>query len=178
MISIDVTVLCFSFARKKKAMSDVLQPGENLNEREVFVPFLYEDLYNIMNENISASNMMTTTPQPLGRGYYFTSDVTKSLQWCLDNLGDTRSKINLLVCQVLLGESTKGNRYLREFPRREDGRFFDSLVDNKENPSLFVISNIEQCYPVYVIDFTFPQSSSAHLGKIKIIFTNVNQKLA
>ncbi|XP_046845517.1 uncharacterized protein LOC124439336 [Xenia sp. Carnegie-2017] len=163
-MKVEDEVISNNESRKKKAMSDVLQPGENLNEREVFVPFLYEDVDNIMNENISASRMMTTTPQPLGRGYYFTSDVTKSLQWCFDNLGDTRSKINLLVCQVLLGESTKGHRYLTEFPRREDGRFFDSLVDNKENPSLFVISNIEQCYPLYVIDFTFPQSSSAHLG--------------
>ena len=87
--------------------------------------------------------------------YYFTSDAFFCIQKCRENNIDPRY---LIVCQVLLGTYTQG---LDQFPRRDDGRFYDSLVDKIDNPCVFVIKDVDQCYPAYVIDFSYETSNVA-----------------
>ena len=132
-------------------MTDDLRPGEKLNEKSVFIPCLHEDLQRIMKGNVGDSRIIL--PEPLGHGYYFTSDASFCVESCREHLNLTHSQFYLIVCQVLLGTCTQGARGLFEFPRRADGRFYDSLVDNKDDPTVFVIKNIEQCYPAFVIGF-------------------------
>ncbi|XP_028410999.1 uncharacterized protein LOC114533627 [Dendronephthya gigantea] len=141
------------YKSKKKSMTDELKPGENLNYRnDLFVPCRNEDLERIMKGNIRKSRISLPN-QPLDR-YYFTSDALFCIQKCRENNIDPRY---LIVCQVLLGAYTEGQG-LDQFPRRPDGRFYDSLVDRIDNPRVFVIKDVDQCYPAYIIDFSYVTS--------------------
>lgn len=59
-------------------------------------------------------------------------------------------------CKVLTGEYTIGKAGLREPPIKdtENQVWFDSVVDNAESPSMFVIFSDTQAYPEYLITFT------------------------
>jgi hypothetical protein len=134
-------------------MTDELRIGENLNDRRLFIPCLSEDIERIMRGNIHDSSISRILPKPFGPGYYFTSNASLCIQWCREHLAG--SQVSLIVCQVLLGTSTQRSRGLKELPRRHDGKFYDSLVDNKDDPSVFVIENVDQCYPAFVLDILY-----------------------
>ncbi len=137
-------------------MTDELSIGEPLNDRELFIPCLHDDIEKIMKGNVSDSRMVLPD-QPFGPGYYFTSNASSCIQWCRKYY--PRCQISLIVCQVLLGTYTQGSRGLKEFPRRPDGRLYDSLVDNKDDPAVFVIENVDQCYPTFIIDLSYTSSA-------------------
>ncbi len=129
-----------------------LPVGDVLNDLKLFIPCLHDDIERIMKGNVSESRIILHD-QPFGPGYYFTSNVSSCIQWCKEHY--PRSQISLIVCQVMLGTYTQGSRGLKEFPRRPDGRFYDSLVDNKDDPAVFVIENVDQCYPAFIIDLSY-----------------------
>jgi hypothetical protein len=133
-------------------MTDELSPGEALKDGKLFIPCLHDDVERIMKGNVSESRIILPD-QPFGPGYYFASNASSCVQWCREHY--PRSQISLIVCQVLLGTYTHGSRGLKEFPRRPDGRFYDSLVDDKDEPSVFVVENVDQCYPAFVINFSY-----------------------
>jgi hypothetical protein len=132
-------------------MTDKLTAGESLKDGKLFIPCLRDDVERIVKENISASRIILDD-HPFGPGHYFTSNASSCIQWCREHY--PHSRLSLIVCQVLLGTYTQGSAGLKEFPLRSNGRFYDSLVDNKDDPSVFVIENVEQCYPAFVIDFS------------------------
>lgn len=134
-------------------MTDALQPGENLNIRYLLQPCRYEDIERIMRGNVADSRMIL--PDPWGTGFYFTSDPTLCAESFRQGVGC------LLVCQVLLGTYTLGARD-QIFPRRYDGRLYDSLVDDKDKPCAFMIKDIEQCYPAFVVKFSCTSTSNNH----------------
>jgi hypothetical protein len=134
-------------------MTDELRIGGNLNDRSLFIPCLSEDIERIMRGNIHDSSISRILHKPFGPGYYFTSNASLCIQWCREHLAE--SPVSLIVCQVLLGISTQGTRGSKEFPRRHDGKFYESLVDNKDDPSVFVIENVHQCYPAFVLDILY-----------------------
>ena len=151
-------------------MTDELRPGEHLNEADLFIPCLHEDLDRIMKGNVEDSRIVLHD-KPLGRGYYFTSKASLCMQWCKEHL--ETSQVYLIMCQVLLGTSTQGSSDLAEFPRRPDGRPYDSLVDKKSDPSVFVIKNIDQCYPAFVINFSYKTTETPSQGLFIVIYFHV-----
>ena len=65
---------------------------------------------------------------------------------------------NMYVAKVLVGKSTKGYKNMRVLPKRNDPSnpelWYDSAVDNIENPLIFVTFDDHQCYPEYLVTFT------------------------
>lgn len=57
--------------------------------------------------------------------------------------------IVMLVARVLAGNSIEGNMRYSSAPA-----LYDSCVDSRLNPSVFVIFQKEQIYPAYVIEYT------------------------
>ena len=57
--------------------------------------------------------------------------------------------------QVLTGDFTTGQAGLRfpPFKNRETNDVYDSVCDNLENPSMFVIFSDIQAYPEYLVIF-------------------------
>ncbi|XP_041110316.1 protein mono-ADP-ribosyltransferase PARP12-like [Polyodon spathula] len=87
-----------------------------------------------------------------GKGSYFARDASYSHSYTVSTSGHRI----MFVARVLVGEATAGkNGYLR--PPSKDGKnttFYDSCVDNKYNPSIFIIFEKHQIYPEYVIEYS------------------------
>ncbi|MGH0125208.1 UNVERIFIED_CONTAM: hypothetical protein FKN15_048893 [Acipenser sinensis] len=86
-----------------------------------------------------------------GKGSYFARDASYS-----HNYSKTRTGTQILfVARVLVGEFTRGkSNYVRPPPK--DGSntsFYNSCVDSKSNPSIFVIFEKHQIYPEYLIEY-------------------------
>lgn len=59
------------------------------------------------------------------------------------------------VARVLTGRYTVGNSSMQAAPPRgsDPADCFDSVVDNQQQPSMFVIFHDDQAYPEYLITF-------------------------
>ncbi|XP_043319771.1 zinc finger CCCH-type antiviral protein 1 [Cervus canadensis] len=80
-----------------------------------------------------------------GKGIYFTKDAISSHKNCLFD----SKNIVMFVARVLVGNFIEGHMSYQRPPPR-----YDSLVDTRLNPSVFVIFQKDQIYPEYVIEYT------------------------
>ena len=90
-----------------------------------------------------------------GKGVYFARDAAYSVDYCKSDGGHGDCK--MYVAKVLAGKYTQGKQEMKVPPSRNDpnnpGLQFDSLVDDVQNPSIFVICQDNQHYPEYLISF-------------------------
>eukprot|EP01084_Bolivina_argentea_P276600 471986_1 len=84
-----------------------------------------------------------------GEGTYFAIDASysASARYSPDK--------KMLQCNVLCGESTKGNSSisLKTWPKKKNGHLYDSLVDSISNPTMHVIHEDARALPMFVIHF-------------------------
>ncbi|KAL1778265.1 zinc finger protein CCCH-type antiviral protein 1 isoform X1 [Sigmodon hispidus] len=80
-----------------------------------------------------------------GKGNYFTKEAICSHKNCPYEARN----IVMFVARVLVGDFIEGNITYSSPPA-----LYDSCVDNRLNPSVFVIFQKEQIYPEYVIEYT------------------------
>lgn len=96
----------------------------------------------------------SVTAAMYGKGVYFAvkADYSASRYSPADAAGLKR----LYVARVLTGRYTVGNSSMRAPPSRasDPTDCFDSLVDNQQQPSMFVIFHDDQAYPEYLITFS------------------------
>ncbi|XP_073536217.1 protein mono-ADP-ribosyltransferase PARP10 [Phyllobates terribilis] len=90
-----------------------------------------------------------------GHGVYFAVEATISARERYSPPSGSGNKY-ILVAQVLTGEFTVGKEDMKTPPIKPDTagdvpRRYDSLVDNLQNPTIFVIFNDTQAYPKYLI---------------------------
>ena len=87
-----------------------------------------------------------------GDGVYFAVDASTSAKYCKPHDG----KRYMYYCKVLTGEYTIGKAGLKESPMKDvdTHEWFDSVVDNAESPTMFIIFNDTQAYPEYLVTFT------------------------
>ena len=58
------------------------------------------------------------------------------------------------MASVITGEFDVGNSGLIDAPTKADGTKYDSVVDNVQNPQVFVVFQDAVVYPAYLIIFT------------------------
>ncbi|XP_059789234.1 zinc finger CCCH-type antiviral protein 1 [Balaenoptera ricei] len=80
-----------------------------------------------------------------GKGNYFTKDAINSHKNCLCD----PKNIVMFVARVLVGDFIEGHMAYVSPPLQ-----YDSCVDTRLNPSVFVIFQKDQIYPEYVIEYT------------------------
>ena len=89
-----------------------------------------------------------------GNGSYFAKDASYSN--CFSTNGPSRRKF-MFLSLVLLGASTTGERNLMRPPpldrSKPNGNFYNSCVNNVENPTIFVVFHDDQSYPEYLIEY-------------------------
>uniref|UniRef100_A0A3P9KXB9 Poly [ADP-ribose] polymerase n=1 Tax=Oryzias latipes TaxID=8090 RepID=A0A3P9KXB9_ORYLA len=89
-----------------------------------------------------------------GKGSYFAVNPAYSAQGYAkpDNQGHKR----MYQARVLVGDFTQGNSGLIVPPSKsgQSADLYDSVTDNKNPPSMFVVFNDIQAYPEYLITFT------------------------
>ena len=86
-----------------------------------------------------------------GRGIYFSRDVSYSLTYALAGVGGRRY---VYLARVLVGQYCVGNTSMKVPPPKNPSRLgilYESVVDNRGNPSIFVVFYDNQCYPEYLI---------------------------
>jgi poly [ADP-ribose] polymerase 7/11/12/13 len=62
----------------------------------------------------------------------------------------------MFVVKVMTGEYTPGKPEYSRPPNKDNGRLYDSCVDIVSNPSIFVIFDLHQVYPEYLIKYDKP----------------------
>ncbi|VDI82835.1 poly [ADP-ribose] polymerase 10/14/15 [Mytilus galloprovincialis] len=91
-----------------------------------------------------------------GNGVYFAVNPTYSAQTQYAR-PDPNGNKRMYMCKVLVGEFTKGQGGMKVPPPKPGAAgghiFYDSVVDNPECPSIFVIFHDTQAYPEYLIVF-------------------------
>ncbi|XP_072552006.1 protein mono-ADP-ribosyltransferase PARP12-like [Salminus brasiliensis] len=86
-----------------------------------------------------------------GKGSYFARDASYSDGYAQ---AGSDSKKTMFVARVLVGQYTYGNSDVVRPPAKESGKgSYDSCVDNKSNPSIFVIFEKYQIYPEFIIEY-------------------------
>ncbi len=89
-----------------------------------------------------------------GRGTYFARDAQYSLDTRYSP-PDEHGVKTLLLCRVLAGDFTKGNGAMDRPPTKPNSsRLYESLVNNTDEPSIFVLSSGSdtQCYPEFLLE--------------------------
>lgn len=60
----------------------------------------------------------------------------------------------MFLAHVLVGDFTEGNPALLCPPQKYgSSQRYDSCVDNKNNPSVFVVFEKDQVYPTYILEY-------------------------
>eukprot|EP01083_Nonionella_stella_P051617 137053_1 len=87
-----------------------------------------------------------------GKGTYFAKNASYSVSYAARSGSGV---YKLFLCTVICGESHQGHMSyeLTAWPKKANGLIFDSLVDKKHDPSIFVIHDDVKAYPLFVIHF-------------------------
>ena len=89
-----------------------------------------------------------------GKGVYFATNSDYSHRYASQN-GTGPAPYRMILSKVLTGEYTYGKPDMIAPPNKQNkAELFDSLVDNTNNPAIFVIFHDTQAYPQYVIEYT------------------------
>ncbi|XP_026075337.1 poly [ADP-ribose] polymerase 14-like isoform X2 [Carassius auratus] len=88
-----------------------------------------------------------------GNGSYFAVDPNYSAQGY--SAPDANGHKHMYLARVLIGDFTQGKKGLLVPPakRSNSADLYNSVTDNKSNPTMFVIFNDVQAYPEYLITF-------------------------
>lgn len=59
----------------------------------------------------------------------------------------------MIIARVLCGTSTIGGPNLTRPPADEDGRLFDTCVDQGPTPFIYTVFDNSQCYPAALVQY-------------------------
>ena len=59
----------------------------------------------------------------------------------------------MMQARVITGDYCGGGRHLREAPFKSCAEQYDSVVDNFNNPTMYVVFDDAAAYPEYIIKF-------------------------
>ncbi|XP_060053091.1 protein mono-ADP-ribosyltransferase PARP14-like [Erinaceus europaeus] len=146
------TILWNSYQTQKKTMD--AKNGQIANEKQLFhgtdadsVPFV-----NTMGFNRSYAGKHAVK---YGKGTYFAVNASYSAN-DLYSRPDINGKKHMYYVRVLTGMYTRGDKSLLVPPPKNSENptdLYDTVTDNVQNPSLFVVFYDYQSYPEYLITF-------------------------
>ncbi|XP_043380894.1 protein mono-ADP-ribosyltransferase PARP14 isoform X6 [Chelonia mydas] len=138
---------------KKQEMDS--KNGNTNNERLLFHGTTNGSLTIINNKGFNRS-YAGMNAACYGNGTYFAVNANYSAQDTYSK-PDANGKKYMYLARVLVGEYCAGQKGIIAPPSKNNTDptdLFDSVTDNKPNPSMFVIFNDIQAYPEYLITFT------------------------
>jgi len=90
-----------------------------------------------------------------GEGSYFALNASYSDAYAKEDMNSCRF---MFVAKVLVGSYTKGHSSYRRPPQKDPSNpasdLYDSCVDDKSNPTIFVVFDTDQFYPEYIIKYS------------------------
>ncbi|KAJ1166178.1 hypothetical protein NDU88_006586 [Pleurodeles waltl] len=125
------------------------------NKKEVLEKQLFHGTKTIYLDGICHNNfdwrVCGLNGTVYGKGSYFARDASYSHNYCNSN---STSRM-MFLARVLVGDFVRGDSsYTRPPPRTgTKNTFYDSCVDNVQDPSIFVIFDKLQIYPEYIMEY-------------------------
>ncbi|XP_035678886.1 protein mono-ADP-ribosyltransferase PARP11-like [Branchiostoma floridae] len=139
---------------RKKAQMKKQSGGTDPEERQLFHGTKPEVVDAICLQNFDWRLSGTSTGALYGQGSYFSTSSEYSNRYAQQTSGRRRT---MFVAQVLVGAYTTGQKTLRRPPPLNPseplGRTFDSCVNSRTDPTIFVVFDSAQCYPEYLIEY-------------------------
>ncbi|XP_018592984.2 protein mono-ADP-ribosyltransferase PARP14-like [Scleropages formosus] len=137
----------------KKRQTDEKNSHSN-NERRLFHGTSVDTIQKINAHGFNRS-FHGKNADVYGNGTYFAVDAKYSAQGTYSSMDDKGQKY-MYLARVIVGNYTRGQKGLREPPPKDPTNptdLYDSVVDKKDNPSMFVVFHDVQAYPEYLITF-------------------------
>ncbi|XP_077423448.1 protein mono-ADP-ribosyltransferase PARP12 isoform X1 [Vanacampus margaritifer] len=132
---------------------------EQMKKRNGGKPVIEQYLFHGTSDNLIAAiceqnfdwRMSGIHGTAYGKGSYFAKQASYSNRYAKAK-GGTKS---MFVALVLVGDYTQGNsQYARPPAKGQSTTLYDSCVDDRKNPNIFVIFESHQIYPEYIIDYS------------------------
>ncbi|XP_030648867.1 protein mono-ADP-ribosyltransferase PARP14-like [Chanos chanos] len=145
------SLLWRSYVLKKKHMDEKNQHSRN--EKQLFHGTSASGIDQINNHGFNRS-YAGTNGAVYGNGSYFAVDPVYSARGYAKP--DTQGHKRMYLARVLVGDYTQGAKDLLVPPAKNSGNaadLYDSVTDDPNNPTMFVIFNDTQAYPEYLITF-------------------------
>ncbi|CAB1346027.1 unnamed protein product, partial [Coregonus sp. 'balchen'] len=123
--------------------------GTSINEKQLFNGTDSKHVDSICRNNFDW-RLCGTNGTSFGKGSYFARDAK-----CSHSYTSQSGVRSMFVCRVLVGDYTVGNSSYVKSPPKETGGsiFYDSCVDNIQDPKVFVVFEKYQVYPEYLIQY-------------------------
>ncbi|KAJ6660025.1 hypothetical protein lerEdw1_018223 [Lerista edwardsae] len=137
------------FAFRQKGQMKKANGGKDVDERSLFHGTSKSHVDAICQQNFDW-RICGVHGTAYGKGSYFARDASYSHNY---TKGDSSNRI-MFLARVLVGEFTHGlSTYARPPTKDNQATFYDSCVNNVQNPSIFVIFEKHQIYPEYLIQY-------------------------
>ena len=125
-----------------------------LNEKRLFHGTSPETVEAICKQNFDW-RLHGKNATMYGEGSYFALNASYSDAYAKEDANSCRF---MFVAKVLVGSYTKGHSSYRRPPQKDPSNpasdLYDSCVDDKSNPTIFVVFDTDQFYPEYVIKYS------------------------
>ncbi|XP_078735513.1 protein mono-ADP-ribosyltransferase PARP14-like isoform X1 [Lampetra fluviatilis] len=141
------------YMTKKKEMDKANKPNTQLNERILFHGTALTTC-NTVNTNGFNRSYCGKNATCYGNGVYFAVSASYSAQPTYSPAESDGSKY-MYRARVLTGDFTTGKQGMIEPPTKgqQNSVLYDSVTDNMNNPTMFVIFNDNQAFPEHLIKF-------------------------
>lgn len=124
---------------------------QRVNEKRLFHGTRPDSVEAICKENFDCRLSGSANGAAYGQGSYFA--VNASLSHGYTQADANKSRFMFLV-KVLAGSYVMGcSSYQTPPSDRVHARYYDSCVDNESTPTMFIVFDIDQHYPEYVIEY-------------------------
>ena len=125
-----------------------------LNEKKLFHGTSPETVEAICKQNFDW-RLHGKNATMYGEGSYFALNASYSDAYAKEDANSCRF---MFVAKVLVGSYTEGHSSYRRPPQKNPSNpasdLYDSCVDDKSNPTIFVVFDTEQSYPEYIIKYS------------------------
>ena len=125
-----------------------------LNEKRLFHGTSPETVEAICKQNFDW-RLHGKNATVYGEGSYFALNASYSDAYAKEDANSCRF---MFVAKVLVGSYAKGHSSYRRPPQKDPSNpasdLYDSCVDDKSNPTIFVVFDTDQFYPEYIIKYS------------------------
>ncbi|XP_068090026.1 protein mono-ADP-ribosyltransferase PARP14-like [Hyperolius riggenbachi] len=146
--------LQIAYTLRKEYMTEK-NGADNVNERSLFHGTAPQNCQSINTSGFNRS-FVGQNAAAYGNGVYFAVDASYSAKPPYTSPDPQTGERFMYMAKVLVGHHTKGQAGMKVPPRRQlsdESDLYDSLTDNQNNPSMFVVFHDDQVYPEYLITF-------------------------
>ena len=144
----------FIVYRKKEYMLVVKSGGHRLNEKRLFHGTSPETVEAICKQNFDW-RLHGKNATVYGEGSYFALNSSYSDAYAKEDANSSRF---MFVAKVLVGSYTNGHSSYRRPPPKDSSNpasdLYDSCVDDRYHPTIFVVFDTDQFYPEYIIKYS------------------------